>query len=59
MGSGYIYVVACLASVALASFVIYDEERMKLSRFALGIILLAALVKPLRLRSYKKLLDRV
>ena len=47
MGSGYIYVVASLASVAFASFVIYDEERMKLSRFALGIILLAALTKPL------------
>ena len=41
---GYVYVVALSFTVAFASFAAYDEESSRASRFALGVILLAALV---------------
>lgn len=47
MQNGYLYITVSLMAVALSSFVMYDEERMKASRFALGIISLSALVMPL------------
>lgn len=47
MGSGYLSLLAPIMAVAFASFVIYDSERLKASRFALGIILLAAVISPL------------
>lgn len=47
MENTYLYLTLSLAAVAFSSFVMYDEERMKSSRFALGIISLAALLIPL------------
>ena len=47
MENGYLYVVLSLASVALASFVTYDSERLRESRFALAVILFASLSLPL------------
>ena len=47
MENGYLYVLAVMAAVAFASFAAYDEERARQSRFALGIILLAALTAPI------------
>ena len=47
MENPYIYVVVALGAVALASFAIYDSERLRESRTALGIILLASLILPI------------
>ena len=47
MENPYIYVVVALGAVALASFAIYDSERLRESRTALGVILLASLILPI------------
>ena len=47
MGSGYACIIISLTALALASFVIYDEERLKSARFTLGIVALAAVLTPL------------
>ncbi len=47
MGSGYACIIVSLTALAFASFVIYDEERLKNARFTLGIVVLAAVLTPL------------
>lgn len=47
MENSYLYTVLALASVAFASFVIYDAQRLREARFTLGIILLASLILPI------------
>ena len=47
MSNSFVYIAAVLFAVAFSSFVSYDSEKMRASRCALGIILLAALVAPL------------
>jgi len=47
MENTYLFVIISLASVAFASFVSYDADRVREIRFALGIILLASLSVPL------------
>ena len=46
MENGVIYVLSVLAAVAFSSFAMYDSERARASRTAMGIILLAALAVP-------------
>lgn len=46
MENSVVYVISVLAAVAFSSFVMYDNEKMRSSRTALGIILLAALATP-------------
>jgi len=43
----YLGIIGPVMAVAFASFVIYDEERLRASRFALGIILLASVLLPI------------
>ena len=47
MSGGYACIIVSLTALALASFVIYDEERLKSARFTLGIVTLAAVLTPL------------
>lgn len=47
MGNAYVYIAVSISAVALASFSMYDQGTQKASRFALGIILFAALISPI------------
>lgn len=47
MENPYVYVIVALASVAFASFAVYDADKLREARMALGVILLASLVLPL------------
>ncbi len=46
MENSAIYVISVLSAVAFSSFAMYDNEKMRSSRTAIGIILLAALAVP-------------
>ena len=46
MVDNVIYIISVLSAIAFSSFALYDGEKMKSSRTALGIILLAALGIP-------------
>lgn len=47
MENSYLYIVVCLFSVALSSFLAYGGARGREMRLALGVILLASLIPPI------------
>ncbi len=47
MENSYLYIIVCLFSVGLASFLSYGGAREKGMRLALGVILLASLIPPI------------